>query len=93
MPAAHTDERGSYIITTVAGYGDQASDGDGAPARSAGLYYPYGVTVDKHDNIYICDTHNSRCAVPWVCFVAVTPTRVAGARRVCVVVVARVRAA
>jgi NHL repeat-containing protein len=42
------------IITTVAG-GGTGILGDGGPATSATLIYPYGVCVDKNDNIYITD--------------------------------------
>jgi trimeric autotransporter adhesin len=48
------------IITTVAGDGTIGYKGDGGPATSAGLYYPYGVTVDASGNIYIADTSNYR---------------------------------
>ncbi len=45
------------LITTVAGGG---SGGDGGPATSASLAYPYGVAVDSADNILIADTLNQR---------------------------------
>lgn len=32
--------------------------GDGGPATSAYLNYPYGVAVDSLDNVYIADSHN-----------------------------------
>jgi len=47
-------------ITTVAGTGEQGSDGDGGPATSALLDSPAGVAVDASGNIYIADTHNNR---------------------------------
>ncbi len=34
------------IITTIAGTGTNSYSGDNGPATSAGLYYPYGVTLD-----------------------------------------------
>jgi trimeric autotransporter adhesin len=48
------------IITTVAGDGTAGYKGDGGPATSAGLTYPYGVTVDASGNIYIADSGNNR---------------------------------
>ena len=33
-------------ITTIAGNGDYTDSGDGGVATSAGIYSPYGVTVD-----------------------------------------------
>jgi trimeric autotransporter adhesin len=52
--------RSTGIITTVAGDGRIGYRGDGGPATSAGLYYPYGVAVDASGNIYIADNHNHR---------------------------------
>lgn len=48
-------------ITTIAGIGSRNGySGDGGPATSAQLYYPYGVTVDGSQNVYIADTDNCR---------------------------------
>jgi trimeric autotransporter adhesin len=46
------------IITTVAGIANSiyVGGGDGGPATSATLYYPYGVAVDSAGNIFIADT-------------------------------------
>ena len=35
------------IITTIAGTGSASYSGDGGAATSAGLYYPYGVSLDS----------------------------------------------
>lgn len=48
------------IITTVAGKGTYGFSGDGGPATSAQLYFPYDVACDSQRNIYIADTYNSR---------------------------------
>src|SRR5580658_6225586 len=43
------------IITTVAGNGVDAAAGDGGPATSAELSYPYALALDTAGNIYISD--------------------------------------
>jgi len=48
------------IITTVAGTGDYRYDGDGGPATSFALNYPYGVAVDAAGDLYIADANNYR---------------------------------
>ncbi len=48
------------IITTSAGTGITIYNGDGIPANQANLYRPYGLTVDKENNIYIAETYNHR---------------------------------
>jgi sugar lactone lactonase YvrE len=48
------------IIITVAGTGTRGFSGDGGPATSAMLNYPYGVAVDANGNVFIADTDNNR---------------------------------
>jgi streptogramin lyase len=48
------------IITTVAGIGAKGFSGDGGPATSASLRYPFNVFLDSAGNIYIVDTFNYR---------------------------------
>ncbi len=45
----------SGIITTVAGGGLTGSSGDGGPATSAQLSFPYGLAVDGAGNLFIAD--------------------------------------
>ena len=47
-------------ITTVAGSGNFGLPGDGGPATSASIVFPYGVTVDSSGNLYVADYINSR---------------------------------
>jgi trimeric autotransporter adhesin len=47
-------------IQTIAGDGTGGFGGDGGPATSAELYYPYGVFADSLGNILIADTGNNR---------------------------------
>ena len=48
------------IITTVAGTASKGFSGDGGPATSAKLRYPFSVYVDARGNIFIADTYNFR---------------------------------
>jgi gliding motility-associated-like protein len=48
------------IITTIAGNGLYGFSGDGGQATSAEINLPWGISVDKNDNIYIADTKNNR---------------------------------
>ena len=43
------------IITTVAGNGGSVAAGDGGPATSAELPYPYALAIDAAGNLYIGD--------------------------------------
>ncbi len=47
------------IITTIAGNGTTGYTGDGGPATSAELNWPYGVAVDSAGNVYIADLSNN----------------------------------
>jgi sugar lactone lactonase YvrE len=47
------------MITTFAGTGRQGYSGDLGPATSADLSFPYGVAVDRQDNVYIADGDNA----------------------------------
>jgi trimeric autotransporter adhesin len=50
---------GTNIITTVAGTGGSSgSTGDGGPATSALLNFPWSLTLDSRDNLYIGDFLN-----------------------------------
>ena len=40
----------TVIIATYAGSGTTSFSGDGGAATAAGLYYPYGVSVDTSGN-------------------------------------------
>ena len=51
------------IIQTVAGTGKAGFSGDGGPATSSRLRYPYGVAVDPKGRLYIIDTLNNRIRV------------------------------
>lgn len=48
------------IISTVAGDGQAGMRGDGGPAEFARLNLPFGVAVDREDNLYIADLGNHR---------------------------------
>ena len=48
------------IITTIAGNGSKGFSGDGGPATSARIKYPFSLYVDARGNIFIADTYNYR---------------------------------
>jgi hypothetical protein len=50
-------------IYTIAGDGTQGFSGDGGPAASAELAFPYGATVDSAGNLVIADSGNNRIRV------------------------------
>ena len=50
----------SGTISTVAGNGTAGFSGDGGPATSAKLNFPFGVAVDSSGNLFIADHFNHR---------------------------------
>jgi YD repeat-containing protein len=65
----------SGIISTIAGnhiYGTYT--GDNGPATNAGLYYPWGISVDRSGNIYFADKFNQviRKIDPWGIITTIT---------------------
>jgi len=48
------------LITTVAGTGEAGYSGDGGPAIKAQLDTPYGIFLDKNDDLLIADSNNNR---------------------------------
>ncbi len=54
------DKTGNYIITTIAGTGQQGYSGEGGPAISAQLNYPQNLAVDSEKNIYITEQYRIR---------------------------------
>jgi hypothetical protein len=52
-------DRKTWVITTVAGTGEQGYSGDGGPATRATLNNLYSLTVDINGDIYIVDRLNA----------------------------------
>jgi hypothetical protein len=48
------------IISTVAGNGNASYGGDGGPATSASIFWPFGIAVDTAGTLFIADTCNNR---------------------------------
>jgi DNA-binding beta-propeller fold protein YncE len=48
------------IITTIAGNGERGFSGDGRPATQAQMNEPYGIVIDRSENIYVADRLNRR---------------------------------
>lgn len=53
----------SGIISTVAGDNFPSYTGDGGPATSASMTYPWGVVTDNNGNLYISDSNDNRIRV------------------------------
>jgi sugar lactone lactonase YvrE len=51
---------GAGIITTVAGTGSRGFGGEGGPASAAMLASPFGIAVDRADDLFIADRENHR---------------------------------
>lgn len=51
---------GTGIITTVAGTGNAGFSGNGGPAVSGELHWPFGIKIDAIGNLYIADRVNNR---------------------------------
>lgn len=48
------------VIRTVAGTGESKSTGDGGPASAAAITAPFGILLDRNDNIFFTDTEVHR---------------------------------
>jgi uncharacterized protein (TIGR03437 family) len=66
------------IISTVAGNGSFSYYGDGGPATSAALRFPWGLAVDAAGNVYVADDENSviRMLTPVAPLVSAVPSAV-----------------
>jgi DNA-binding beta-propeller fold protein YncE len=53
-------DRTTGLLERVAGMGATGYGGDGGPALSAGLNYPFGIVVDGTGHLVIADTFNHR---------------------------------
>lgn len=53
-------DRGTGVITTVAGNGKGGFSGDGGPATKAQLHEPHSIILDENDGLFICDIRNHR---------------------------------
>jgi sugar lactone lactonase YvrE len=53
-------ETATGVVTTVVGSGAFHFSGDGYPATSASVYFPFAVAPDAAGNLFIADTGNSR---------------------------------
>lgn len=51
-------EKGTTLVTTIAGTGTTGYGGDGGPAVNATLNHPIGLAFDTDDNLFIADTDN-----------------------------------
>src|SRR5690242_19302331 len=58
--AVATDDEHFDHIKTVAGTGEEGSEGDGGPAAAATLNRPYGIAVDGAGALYFSDSAGNR---------------------------------
>ena len=47
-------------ITTFAGSGEASASGDGGPATAAGLYGPYGISINSRGEVLVADMFHNR---------------------------------
>jgi len=48
------------IITTIGGNGNLGFSGDGGPATTASINYPYGIATDRSGNVYFAAPYSNR---------------------------------
>lgn len=53
-------EKGTGVISTVAGTGTPGFSGDGGPAALAQLRQPHSIAIDRQNRLLICDIGNQR---------------------------------
>ncbi|MBC8048086.1 MAG: T9SS type A sorting domain-containing protein [Fimbriimonadaceae bacterium] len=56
----YTQAYSQSIVTSFVGIGGHGYNGDNISAKTAKLYKPIGIQLDKHGNLYFCDNMNNR---------------------------------